>query len=153
ASRVEEEAREIEPPAWSTLAHLHVHGIIARHLHRVMTPGVTVANLPRPLSDPYFGKSLNPGALGTGRARWRRSLVRAIWLGCSLGALVYSMLVITHVREMGTIGVRCMFGTKVEEEIHPDYAWSEARPRKGDELLAIGDDTISEGTYAGYADY
>jgi transcriptional regulator with GAF, ATPase, and Fis domain len=54
---------------------------------------------------------------------------------------------------MGTIGVRCMFGTKVEEEIPDDYYWEGARPQKGDELLAIGDEAIGGNAYVGYADY
>ncbi len=54
---------------------------------------------------------------------------------------------------MGTIGVRCMFGTRVEEEIPEDYHWDGARPQKGDELLAIGDEAIGGNAYVGYADY
>ena len=36
-----------------------------------------------------------------------------------------------------------MFGTKVEEEIPDDYDWDGARPQKGDQLLAIGDQAIA----------
>ena len=43
-------------------------------------------------------------------------------MGCSLGVILYSLAVLTHVAWMGSIGVRCMFGTKVEEEIPADYA-------------------------------
>jgi transcriptional regulator with GAF, ATPase, and Fis domain len=46
-----------------------------------------------------------------------------------------------------------MFGTKVEEEIPEDYFWEGARPQKGDELLAIGDEAIGGNVYVGYADY
>ena len=72
------------------------------------------------------------------RLRWRGALERAFWTGCSLGVILYSVWVLSHVAWMGTIGVRCMFGTKVEEEIPADYAWDDARPQKGDELLSIG---------------
>ncbi len=86
-------------------------------------------------------------------SRWRRRLVRAFWLGCSLGALVYSIAVLGHVIGMGTIGVRCMFGTSVEEDIPLDYGWREDRPVKGDKLRSIGDHEISEQRYVGYSDY
>jgi transcriptional regulator with GAF, ATPase, and Fis domain len=81
---------------------------------------------------------------------WRRTLLRTLWMGCSLAVLIYSIAVLTHVTWMGTIGVRCMFGTKVEEEIPDDYGWHGARPRVGDSLLAIGSVPISEGSYADY---
>ena len=68
---------------------------------------------------------------------------RVVWTACSLGVILYSIWVLYHVAWMGTIGVRCMFGTKVEEEIPADYAWEDQRPQKGDELLAIGDRPIS----------
>jgi transcriptional regulator with GAF, ATPase, and Fis domain len=67
--------------------------------------------------------------------------------------MLYSIWVLAHVAWMGTIGVRCMFGTTVEEEIPGDYAWNDERPQKGDELLSIGGHRISESTYVGYADY
>ena len=46
-----------------------------------------------------------------------------------------------------------MFGTRVEEEIPSDYAWTDERPQKGDVLLSIGGQPISESTYVGYAAY
>src|SRR5439155_10765370 len=76
--------------------------------------------------------------------------VRVLWIGCSLGGILYSILVLTHVARMGTIGVHCMFGTKIEEDIPADYDWRVDRPRKGDQLLAVGNFTISEGSYADY---
>jgi DNA-binding NtrC family response regulator len=75
------------------------------------------------------------------------------WLGCSLGVILYSIAVLTYVARMGSVGVRCMFGTVLEEEIPSDYDWRDARPRTGDELLAIGGYPISEPSYVGYADY
>ena len=71
-------------------------------------------------------------------------------MGCSLGVLLYSIAVLGHVASMGSIGVRCMFGTKVEEEIPDDYGWHDARPTIGDSLLAIGAVPISDGSYADY---
>jgi transcriptional regulator with GAF, ATPase, and Fis domain len=67
--------------------------------------------------------------------------------------IIYSLWVLAHVAWMGTIGVRCMFGTKVEEEITADYSWDGARPQKGDYLLAIGDESLSQSAYVGYSDY
>ena len=51
---------------------------------------------------------------------------------------------------MGTIGVRCMFGTRVEEEIPGDYVWKDSRPRIGDWLLSIGGFEIHEKNYGDY---
>ena len=81
---------------------------------------------------------------------WRRSLLRVLWMGCSFGVMLYSVAVLTHVAWMGTIGVRCMFGTKVEEEIPADYVWQNSRPRKGDSLLSIGAFEIRDGSYSDY---
>jgi transcriptional regulator with GAF, ATPase, and Fis domain len=63
---------------------------------------------------------------------------------------VYSILVLCHVAWMGTIGVRCMFETKVDEEIPADYVWHDERPRVGDELISIGHWELSTGIYADY---
>ena len=71
-------------------------------------------------------------------------------MGCSLGVILYSIAVLTHVARMGSIGVRCMFGTKVEEEIPADYAWQASRPRIGDSLLSIGPVEIRDGSYSDY---
>ncbi len=64
--------------------------------------------------------------------------------------ILYSVAVLTHVAWMGTIGVRCMFGTKLEEEIPPDYVWRSERPRIRDTLLDIGRVPIREKSYADY---
>ncbi len=76
--------------------------------------------------------------------------MRVLWMGCSLGVLLYSIAVLTHVARMGSIGVRCMFGTKVEEEIPADYIWRDTRPRIGDTLLSIGASEIHERSYSDY---
>ncbi len=84
---------------------------------------------------------------------WLRLRERLVWTVCSIVVLSYSSWVLLHVASMGTIGVRCMFGTTIEEEIPDDYAWDGQRPQKGDELLSIGDRSISGIPYVGYAEY
>ena len=81
---------------------------------------------------------------------WRRTLWRALWMGCSLGVILYSIAVLTHVARMGSIGVRCMFGTKVEEEVPADYGWRGERPQIGDSLVSIGAFEIRDGSYSDY---
>jgi transcriptional regulator with GAF, ATPase, and Fis domain len=71
-------------------------------------------------------------------------------MACSLGVMLYSIAVLTHVAWTGTIGARCMFGTKLEEEIPPEYDWRESRPHAGDSLIAIGRFRIREGNYSDY---
>ena len=71
-------------------------------------------------------------------------------MGCSLGVILYSFVVLLHVARMGSIGVRCLFGTKVEEKIPDDYAWQGSRPQIGDSLLSIGPTVIHEGSYSDY---
>ncbi len=71
-------------------------------------------------------------------------------MACSLVVLGYSVAVLVHVATMGTIGVRCMFGTRVEEEIPADYVWKNERPRINDWLLSIGPYAIKEKHYSDY---
>jgi transcriptional regulator with GAF, ATPase, and Fis domain len=71
-------------------------------------------------------------------------------MSSSLGVLLYSVAVLTHVAWTGTIGARCMFGTKIEEEIPSDYEWRDSRPQVGDSLLAIGRFRIRPGNYSDY---
>ena len=81
----------------------------------------------------------------------RRGTVAApIWMACSFLVLIYSVAVLTHVAAMGTIGVRCMFGTRVEEEIPDDYVWNNSRPHIGDWLVSIGPSEIHERNYGDY---
>lgn len=84
---------------------------------------------------------------------WRGVLERAFWTVCSVGVIAYSVLVLTHVATMGTIGVRCMFGTKVEDEIPADYRWTGERPQKGDQLIAIAGQELPANPYVGYGVY
>ena len=71
---------------------------------------------------------------------------------------------------MGTIGVRCLFGTDVEEEVPADFLWTPTanvesgakeaaaapaaeavdRPRIGDKLLSIGPIVLRQGSYSDY---
>ena len=76
--------------------------------------------------------------------------MRGLWVGCSLCVVLYSIAVLAHVANMGSIGVRCMFGTKVEEEVPDDYAWQGSRPRIGDSLVSIGSFVIRDGSYSDY---
>jgi hypothetical protein len=71
-------------------------------------------------------------------------------MGCSVAVILYSIAVLTHIAWMGTIGVRCMFGTKLGEDIPAEYVWRDQRPAVGDTLLSIGEFRIHEGIYADY---
>jgi transcriptional regulator with GAF, ATPase, and Fis domain len=80
-------------------------------------------------------------------------------------------MVLMHVAWMGTIGVRCLFGTDVEEEIPADFVWrpltepeksakggsgpaspegASLRPRVGDDLISIGSIALRQGSYSDY---
>ncbi|WP_206108070.1 sigma 54-interacting transcriptional regulator [Paludisphaera soli] len=81
--------------------------------------------------------------------------LRLFYVACSVAVLVYSAMVLVQVAWMGTIGVRCMFGTEVEENVSPNFTWINARgevdrPRRGDELLSIGDVQLDQGGYSAY---
>src|SRR5205807_9873934 len=93
-----------------------LHDIMDLPPQCALTTGTIVGNLPGPIVDSWSKISYSEPTAAR-RLRWRRSLVRVFWLGCALGALLYSALVFFHVARMGTIGVRCMFGTTIEEEI------------------------------------
>ncbi len=115
--------------------------------HNMELPRKQRSGLTRTSATDFSGLAIGDG-LGRPRPRpttftilgssWRRTLLRVLWMGCSLGVLLYSIAVLTHVARMGSIGVRCLFGTKVEEEIPADYAWQGSRPQIGDSLLSIG---------------
>ena len=100
---------------------------------------------------------------------WSRTWLRTLCLGCSAVVLFYSVMVLMHVAWMGTIGVRCMFGTEVEEEVPADFVWKplqpergeaerrrgstatpSPRPQVGDRLTLIGSTTLREGQYSDY---
>jgi transcriptional regulator with GAF, ATPase, and Fis domain len=118
---------------------------------RAFRSGASLTNLlGSPAGDLGVGFRPPASTFTTLGSSWRRTLLRTLWMGCSLAVLIYSIAVLTHVEWMGTIGVRCMFGTEVEEEIPADYVWHDARPRVGDSLLAIGSVRIGDGSYADY---
>ena len=81
---------------------------------------------------PFGGEVRSKGSLRSSSTHVvsprRRTFVRAVWMACSFLVLIYSVAVLTHVAAMGTIGVRCMFGTRVEEEIPADYVWKDESP-------------------------
>jgi len=83
-----------------------------------------------------------------GSRRW--TLLRYLLMGFSALVLMYSISVLIHVMWMGTIGVRCMFGTSVQEQIPSDFEWSRGRPGLNDQLLRIGGYAIEEGNYSNY---
>jgi len=55
---------------------------------------------------------------------WGRTWLRTLCLACSGVVLFYSGMVLWQVAWMGTIGVRCLFGTDVEEEVPADFLWT-----------------------------
>ena len=144
-------------------------------IHRSGLPRPGPSNGARPLAGDYWGKGWI--AVAASRAgdltAAANSSCAPIWMACSSLVLIYSVAVLTHVAAMGTIGVRCMFRTMVEEEIPADYVWKElepqpdgglrpierqtpgdrvdaGRPRIGDWLLSIGGFDIHEKSYADY---
>jgi transcriptional regulator with GAF, ATPase, and Fis domain len=100
--------------------------------------------------DYWRNGHVRSGTFVTLGSSWRRTLWRTLWVGSSLLVIFYSVAVLTHVAWMGTIGVRCMFGTKLEDKIPSDYVWRTERPRKDATLLAIGQVPIREKSYADY---
>ncbi|AMV36429.1 Transcriptional regulatory protein ZraR [Planctomyces sp. SH-PL62] len=76
-------------------------------------------------------------------------------MACTIAVLAYSAMVLGQVAWMGTIGVRCMFGTEIEENVSPSFRWVDAagkddRPLRGDELISIGDVHLAQGGYSAY---
>ena len=114
----------------------------------------------------HVGEPLH-ATLGTS---WGRTWLRTLCLACSGLVLFYSVMVLMQVAWMGTIGVRCFFGTDVEEEVPADFLWTPAanvvsgtasgaaapmeavadRPRIGDKLVSIGPIFLREGSYSDY---
>ncbi|MGC8642487.1 MAG: sigma 54-interacting transcriptional regulator [Isosphaeraceae bacterium] len=142
-----------------------------------------------PAENGARGKALPPALRWTGvaplRSRWgagealhatlgassRRTWQRTLCLACSVIVLFYSVMVLVHVAWMGTIGVRCLFGTEVEEEVTDDFVWRSIqpteqagasraevpdassridRPNVQDRLLSIGDITLRDHSYSDY---
>ena len=124
--------------------------------------------LPKPLGVSWRSGDPLHATLGFS---WNRTWLRTLCLVGSVCVLLYSVMVLAHVAWMGTIGVRCMFGTEVEEEVSEDFRWrmlSEPeqvdltglesaaadrptdRPRVGDKLLSIDSIALREGIYSDY---
>jgi transcriptional regulator with GAF, ATPase, and Fis domain len=124
-----------------------------------------------PVSSLWHGAAQRPELLhATLGSSWTRTWLRILCLACSLAVLFYSVMVLVHVAWMGTIGVRCMFGTEVEEEVTPDFVWRRSpeqaerpsgtyrgdrtalpdRPQVGDKLISIDSIPLREGTYSDY---
>ena len=100
---------------------------------------------------------------------WGRTWLQTLCLACSGVVLFYSVMVLMQVAWMGTIGVRCLFGTDVEEEVPADFLWTPTadveggakeaaaastaeadRPQIGDKLLSIGPIVLRQGSYSDY---
>ncbi|HMF35907.1 MAG TPA: hypothetical protein VKF17_04680, partial [Isosphaeraceae bacterium] len=120
-----------------------------------------------PLGVKWRGGEPLHATLGTS---WGRTWLRTLCLACSGVVLFYSVMVLIQVAWMGTIGVRCLFGTDVEEEVPADFLWTRTanieggategaaapaaeavdRPRIGDKLLSIGPIVLRQGSYSDY---
>ena len=101
---------------------------------------------------------------------WGRTWLRTLCLACCVVVFFYSVMVLMQVAWMGTIGVRCLFGTDVEEEVPTDFLWTPTanveggakeaaaapaaeavdRPHIGDALLSIGPIGLRQGSYSDY---
>src|SRR5271165_866811 len=120
-----------------------------------------------PLRVKWRGGEPLHATLGTS---WGRTWLRRLGPACSGVVFFYSVMVLMQVAWMGTIGVRCLFGTDVEEEVPADFQWSPTsdvrrgasdgsaartaeavdRPQIGDKLLSIGPIVLKEGSYSDY---
>ncbi len=69
-------------------------------------------------------------------------------MGFGLVVLLYSSAVFFLVAYMGDIGVRCMFGVELKEDVPASYTWTPERPVKKDTLLEIAGVPITN-----YTDY
>src|SRR5690242_1785231 len=85
----------------------------------------------------------HPLTVWRGRRRWDAWADRGLLTVFSVGVLLYSFAVLVLVAYMGDIGIRCVFGTEVKEEVPPGYVWQGGRPRAGDAILAIGERQIA----------
>ncbi|MDG3007131.1 sigma 54-interacting transcriptional regulator [Paludisphaera mucosa] len=104
----------------------------------------------RNVSGWAVGANKAPSWLGE---RWAG--LRLFYLTCSVAVVLYSTMVLFQMVWMGTIGVRCMFGTEVEDNVSTNFRWidsqgREDRPRRGDALLSINGTDLTRGDYAAY---
>lgn len=103
----------------------------------------------------FPGRRGDAGGEGSGWTPRRWVGLRAFYVLASAAVLLYSAMVFAHVVWMGTIGVRCMFGTTVEEAIPADFVWRDAegrdvRPAVGDTMLRIDGTSLENDDYPGY---
>jgi hypothetical protein len=70
--------------------------------------------------------------------------------GMTLIVVAYSLLVLVVVASAGDLGVRCIFGTTLKEDIPADYRWQPERPRTDDELLRVGGVVIKPRDYTDF---
>ncbi|WP_165069595.1 sigma 54-interacting transcriptional regulator [Paludisphaera rhizosphaerae] len=101
------------------------------------------------------GGSRPKRAQGWGWLRERWAGLRLFYAICSVGVLAYSAMVLFQVAWMGTIGVRCMFGTEIEDNVTPRFHWvdgqgNDVRPKRGDQLISVDGRELGQGDYAGY---
>src|SRR5262249_27610471 len=67
----------------------------------------------------------------------RHSFANAVVWAMALAVFLYSIGVLVRVAWMGDIGVRCVFGTEIKEDIPDDFTWRPERPRTGDVLREV----------------
>ena len=94
----------------------------------------------RPLVDP------GPRSRAPRPVRWSsRALVLVI---LSLVPILYSVGVLAVVAEMGDLGLNCVLGIIIKEEVPAYFSWDGGRPQEGDQLVQIGGRRIEH-----YPDY
>ncbi len=96
---------------------------------------------------PIFPNSLPTG--NTPPTYWGgvRSLLLATLVSLPI---VYSAWSLAIVAWSGDIGLSCVLGIELKEEVPPEFAWQPDRPVAGDRLVRIGDRSITH--YPAYVD-
>jgi transcriptional regulator with GAF, ATPase, and Fis domain len=94
----------------------------------------------------FISGERKPGRKPTGLVayliRWWRS-PRWVLITFSLGVIIYSFAVLWRVAWMGDIGVRCVFGRMIQEEVDRGYYhWTAEPPHVGDFLIQVDDRPI-----------
>ena len=95
-------------------------------------------------------ESFREGLLSPSRRGFRpfRSTRSIGLLALSAIPIVYSLWVLGVVASAGNIGLSCVLGTIVKEEVPADFAWSMRRPAVGDVIVALDGQPIGH-----YPDY
>jgi transcriptional regulator with GAF, ATPase, and Fis domain len=85
--------------------------------------------------------------LWTVRSRFARSkawsLADAVLWCMAWVVMGYSGVVLWRVATMGDIGLRCVLGTDLEEEVAPDFAWKPVKPNKGAHLVEVAGQPVT----------